>query len=93
MEKSSIIKWAMEQISTIKSLLALWPSRRVIADDTGASLDAVNKWPVQNSIPARFHAALLDSAERNAIPLTAGLLAQLHDHRALPAPDSEEDAA
>jgi hypothetical protein len=71
----------MEQISTIKELLGLWPSRQIIAVDVGAKLDAVHKWPLTNSIPSRYHAALLESAVRNGVALTAEKLAQLHDHR------------
>lgn len=82
----------MEKIFSVKILLDRWPSRRVIAAETGASLDAVNKWPATNAVPARYHAALVESAARHGVPLTIEDLARLHDHRVrVPAPN--EDAA
>jgi hypothetical protein len=94
MEKTSITQDGMEQISTIKDLLALWPTRKVVSRDTGASLDAVNKWPIQNAIPARFWAALIDSALRHGIEgLTAEVLARLHDHRLTVSATAQRDVA
>jgi len=53
----------------ITNILARWPSRQALADDTGVALMAVHRWHQRQSIPAKYDAALLDAASRRNIPL------------------------
>lgn len=71
----------MTQISSIKEMIALWPSRRALADDCGpdCTLDRVNKWAQSGSIPAAFHARIIRAADRRQLPVTTADLVRLHD--------------
>lgn len=69
----------MEQLFTVKSLLAYWPTRKALADDLGISKGRVDKWAMFGSIPAQFHAGVIRSAMSRGIPVTADDLATVHD--------------
>lgn len=69
----------MTEISSIKNVIGLWPSRKVLADEIETTVGRVNKWAQTGSIPARFHARLLRSAVARGIHLTAEDLTRLHD--------------
>ncbi|MEN9062868.1 hypothetical protein [Ponticoccus litoralis] len=75
----------MSNIETIRELLALWPSRRDIVAELAmvhpglnVTLHRVNKWAETGSIPAKYHLALIRSAKRRSLPVTAELLVKLH---------------
>lgn len=69
----------MNSITSIKDLIASWPSRKALAVEIDVSVDRIHKWVQTESIPARFHARLLRSAAAQGISLTADDLARLHD--------------
>ena len=69
----------MTQIASIKTLVKLWPSRKAMAEDVGATLASVNKWAQSGSIPAWFHGAVLRAAKTRGIEVTAEDLVRLHD--------------
>ena len=69
----------MEHIPTIKQLIDLWPTRKVLAEDVGASKDRVDKWAQTGSIPAKFHARVIRAAGSRGFAVTADDLVRLHD--------------
>lgn len=68
----------MEQISTIRELVDLWPSRRDFAAEVRAPVGRVHKWITANSVPVRYHRALLDAAELRGFEFTAEDLVDIH---------------
>lgn len=74
----------MEHIASIRDLIALWPNRKVLADDITESgypvtVDRVHKWAQSESIPARFHGPLLRAAAKRGFSVRADDLVRLHD--------------
>lgn len=69
----------MQQIISIKSLLKIWASRQVFADDVGVAKPRVDKWAQMNAIPARFHGAVLRAAKDRGVEISAQALVDLHD--------------
>jgi DNA-binding transcriptional regulator YiaG len=78
----------MEQISTIRDLIALWPGRAVFAAEVGVPLARVHKWITANAIPARHHFRIVVIAQARGFAVTADLLVLLHAE-----PLQSEDAA
>lgn len=76
----------MEQIPTVRHLIDLWPTRKVLAEDVAATKERVDKWAQTESIPAKFHARIIRSAATRGFPVTADDLVRLHDQ-------SQDDAA
>lgn len=74
----------MEQISNIRALIALWPSRKAFADAIGVPLDRVHKWVTADAIPAKHHLAVLRSASLHGFPVSAEMLVRLHAEIATP---------
>jgi DNA-binding transcriptional regulator YiaG len=72
----------MMQITSIRTLIELWPTRKELAADLGVTTDRVHKWAQGNTIPAKFHLSVIRSANRRNLPVTADLLARLHDDAA-----------
>ena len=79
MEKTSITLHPMSTLVTIKELIDLWPTRKVVAEELATTKDRVDKWAQSGSIPARFHAPLLRAAHRRGFAVTADDLVRLHD--------------
>lgn len=78
----------MEQISSIRDLVGLWPTRAAFAAATGVPLERVHKWVSADAIPARhWRAVLIAAREIEAHCVTAERLVELH------APRASEDAA
>ncbi len=72
-------------IASVSDLIGLWPNRAACAADIATSKARVDKWAQVNSIPARFHRSLIDSARARGFEgVTADLLADLHDARSAP---------
>ena len=69
----------MTQISTIRSLLDQWPTRKDLADDIECSVDRIHKWVRSGSIPARFHGRVMRSAADRGITVSAETMIALHD--------------
>ena len=68
----------MEQISTVRALVALWPSRQVFAEDVDVPLARVHKWVGANSIPNRFHRQIITAGQSRDFPVTADILIDIH---------------
>lgn len=74
----------MSKPVSIKDLIDLWPSRRELASDITAlgsevDVERVHGWAKTNSIPAKYHRRLIQSAVARGIAVSADLLADLHD--------------
>lgn len=77
----------MDEISTVRAVIDLWPSRKALAEAVGASVAAVHKWAQAGAIPARFHQSVIDAGQAQGLPLTAEMMVRLH------ARPQQEDAA
>jgi len=90
---------AMEHISTVRDLVALWPSRLDFAMALNVPVDRVHKWIASGSIPAKHHMAILDCAHDRSLPVSATDMVLIHDERRIAADNmpanttQEEDAA
>jgi len=71
----------MERISTVRDLVALWPSRLDFAVEINVPVDRVHKWITSDSIPAKHHQTILDCAEGHSLPVSASDLVAIHDQR------------
>ena len=70
-------------MSEIRSFIdTSWPTRAALAQDVGVSTDAVHKWAQTNSIPAKYHFAVIQSAQRRGIEIDAMKLAEMHAFKA-----------
>jgi hypothetical protein len=74
----------MDNTLTVRNIVDLWPSRLALADDIHTeddpvTLATVHKWVQRSSIPSRYHAAVLRSALRRDIALSAGVLVAAHE--------------
>jgi hypothetical protein len=78
MEVISISRKRMEQISSVRDLIDLWPARKGLADACGVPVARVHKWAEVGSIPAKYHLAVLNSALGAGYPVTADLMVRLH---------------
>lgn len=85
-ETSRIVGPMSDAPTTVRELIDLWPSRRELADDIGTTVERVQKWARFQSIPAKYHLAVLEAAERRGLAVTADLIVRLH------APAGEEAA-
>lgn len=63
---------------SIRDLIAEWPVRRDLADDIGISVDRIHKWVYSESIPARYHKAILEAAQARGICIYPGELSRLN---------------
>lgn len=61
----------MEQISTPRQLIMLWPSRADFAADLNVSVDRVHKWAQLGGIRAEFFQPILEASERRGLGVTA----------------------
>jgi excinuclease UvrABC nuclease subunit len=66
---------------SIKDAIALWPTRKALADDLLEPLENVHKWAQADRIPAWKHAAFLEAASLRGFDLTAEWLVKAHDER------------
>ena len=69
--------------TTTAGIVAMWPSRRELADDCGVSLAAVNGWAKPSRrdvarIPGECVYRLVMAAQRRGIPLTFEDMAEHH---------------
>lgn len=79
MEKNSTTSSVMSEIQTIKALIDLWPSRKILADEIGTTVDRVHKWAQHGAIPARFHAVIIRVGAQRGFRITAENMVALHD--------------
>lgn len=72
MEETSISLSTMGKISTVRDIVALWPSRLAFAESLGLAGKArVDKWVQVNSIPAPFLYPIFQAAKDAGIALAA----------------------
>lgn len=74
----------MSEALTVKSIVAMWPSRAEFAADLDSpadpvSVDQVDKWCQRSSIPSKYHARIIRAAQRRGYALTAEDLVTAHD--------------
>ena len=69
----------MVEISSIRSVIDLWPARRALAEDVGVSESRVHNWAKSGTIPARYHARIVRAAMGRGLEVDAALLVRLHD--------------
>lgn len=84
----------MDNISCIRDLINLWPTRTALLADLQSacpsqpmSIHRINKWAETNSIRAQYHFAVLKAAQLRGLNVTADLIVELH------APDPERGGA
>ncbi len=64
-------------ISAFRDVVALWPTPDALADEIGAGVAAVRKWPQRDNIPAEWWVAILATDKAKLAGVTAELLAEL----------------
>ncbi|MEY8117628.1 hypothetical protein AB9F26_05075 [Falsihalocynthiibacter sp. BN13B15] len=67
----------MDDFSTFRDLIALWPSRAAFAEDVSVSLGRVHKWAQKNSIPAPYLSIILTAGKNRRFDISADLLLRL----------------
>ena len=77
MDISSKDTRAVDQVASFRDVIDLWPSRLAFADDLGVAVDRVHKWAQIGGVRAEFFAAILDSAERRGLHVTAADLCRI----------------
>lgn len=75
----------MGRVESIRDLVNLWPTRAELASDLksafpqlSVSVTQVHKWAEKQSIPARYHHALLIVGRRRGFNISAELIIKLH---------------
>ena len=74
----------MENISTVRDLIDLWPKRSELAADLTCelrrpvSVDSVHKWAANGGIPAKYQRAVVIAASRRGFRVDADLMLRLH---------------
>lgn len=90
MDVFSITHGAMEKsrtlpLETVRDLIALWPSRRVLGLSIGVDKARIDKWAQTESIPARYHRRIIEAAQNAGhLFVTADVLVEMHDRLAPP---------
>jgi hypothetical protein len=74
----------MDSHLTVRAIIDLWPSRAALVedihtDDDPVTLATVHKWAQRNSIPSRYHAAVLRAGARRSFALSAESIVAAHD--------------
>ena len=76
----------MDKISRIRDVINLWPTRNDLAKDLMVICAAlkvttaqVHKWAENDSIPAKYHNAVLKAARNRGFAITAEQIVILHD--------------
>lgn len=75
----------MDDISSIRDLVNLWPLRSALADDINAAAGfrlvttaQVHKWAEKQSVPAKYHHFLILAGQRRSYLVTAEMMVRLH---------------
>lgn len=74
----------MQELTSFRSVIELWPSREAMASDIGAGASAVSKWWQRDSIPAEWWAPLLVTERAAQVGISAQMMT---DWAARPASD------
>jgi len=90
----------MDNLSSIKAVINLWPTRAAFAQDMCSvnralpvTVHQAHKWAEKGAIPANRHQSLIRAAALHGFPVTAELIVRLHDSPSHSDPDTREDAA
>lgn len=62
----------MEQSSPIRDLIDAWPTRKALAEQIGANVEAVHKWAASNRIPSDWQAAVVTAAQARGLGHVTG---------------------
>ena len=93
--KRTLVRFFMSDVSSVTSLINLWPRRADLAEDVAAELGSevttgrVHRWAGTGVIPARYHAAVVRAGRARGFNIDADLIVRLHD----PGAPAAEDAA
>lgn len=68
----------MEKISTVRDLVAKWPTRLHFAQAIGVPVDRVHKWAASNTIPPKYHRSVMTAVTGLGLDFTADDLIDLH---------------
>lgn len=71
----------MEQPTSYKQVIGLWPSITDLATELGEKPFTVEKWRTRNRVPDRVWKRLVLAAETRNLPVTTDLLAELAEKR------------
>jgi excinuclease UvrABC nuclease subunit len=66
---------------SVKAAIALWPTRKALADDMREPLENVHKWAQAGRIPAWKQARFLEEANARGFDLSAQWMVEAHDER------------
>ena len=69
--------------NSVRELIGLWSTRKEFREDLQScgfdlTIDRVHKWAQSGAIPAKYHQAVISSAEARHIPITADQLISIH---------------
>lgn len=65
---------------SITDLINLWPSRRTLAEEIGATEAAVHKWAANSRIPSDWQARVVRAAQkRGHLGITAAWMIEAHE--------------
>ena len=62
----------MTEHSHIKDLIDTWPTRKALAEQIGANVDAVHKWAATNRIPSDWQARVIKAAQACGLAYVTG---------------------
>ena len=75
----------MDEISSIRDLVNLWPTRADLAKDVnlafptlGVTTAQVHKWAEKGSIPSKYHFPVLQAGRQRGFDVSADLIVMLH---------------
>lgn len=75
----------MENVSSIRDLVNLWPTRAALAAEInaefpflGVTTGQVHKWAEKDSIPARYQFAVLCVGQNRGFDISSDLILRLH---------------
>jgi hypothetical protein len=67
----------MDNFSTFRDLIDVWPTRSGFASDVGVPVGRVHKWVQNNSIPAPLLNRVLAACSKRKIGITADALIKM----------------
>ncbi len=73
------------KITSVRDIIAQWPSRQAFAEDVERPLEQIHKWAQHNAIPAWHQASVLAACRKKGVPVTGDMLVAMHadkEHRA-----------
>lgn len=65
-------------MSTVQTVIALWPTLRSFGDDIGVTYNTAKQMKRRGSIPVRYWPSLIAAAGERGVPLTYDQLVAIH---------------